>query len=128
MFILASCLFFFYYKSGRFNNTYAELEEQMEKQYEKHERLDSGRWYSTKWEMYHTLSFESDKNIVLDNHVDTLLRYKYTLRNDTLWLMVKEKTFIPNTIKLHSNEELVFENLLDEKKEVRYSRINNREK
>ena len=85
MFILAACLFFFYYKSGRFNNTYSKLRKEVElannstiQSYlnEKNERLDSGKRYSNKWEMYHTLSFESDKNIIVDNHIDTIFRYQ----------------------------------------------------
>lgn len=134
MFVLAACLFFFYYKSGRFNNTYAELHDRMEllnntstSPNKTTERLDSGRWYSNKWEMYHTLSFGSDKNIIIDNHADTIFRYKYMLDKNTLWL-INETDSIPNRIKLHNKEELVFENFLDEKKEVRYARIDNRQK
>lgn len=135
MFVLAACLFFSYYKSGRFNNTYSELYDRMEllnnkatRPYETTERLDSGRWYSNKWEMYHTLSFESDKNIVIDNNVDTIFRYKYMLNKDTLWLCINKKDIIPSKIKLYNKKELVFENFLDKKGEVGYSRINNRQK
>lgn len=135
MFVLAACLFFFYYKSGRFNTTYAELDNRMESlnntathSDETTERLDSGRWYSNKWEMYHTLSFESGKNIVIDNHIDTIFRCKYLLSKDTLWLFISEKNPVPNKIKLHNNEELVFESFLNEEKELRYVRTGNRKK
>jgi len=135
MFVLATCLLILYYRSGRFNNTYAELHNRMEllhntaiHPYETIARLDSGKWYSNRWEMYHTLSFEPDKNIVIDNHIDTISRYKYILSKDTLWLLINEKDPIPNKIKIHNNEELVFESFLDEKKELRYSRTNNRQK
>ncbi len=30
MLVLASCLFYFYYSAGRFNNTYKELDEKIE--------------------------------------------------------------------------------------------------
>lgn len=125
MLVLALCLFFIYYKSGRFSNTYGELHDEMEtrnsiQRYEKMGRADSGNWYSNKWEMYHTLSFENDK-IVIGNSADTTYRYNYLLKEDTLWLF-NEKDSISNKIKLHSNEELVFENFLDKKTGFRYVR------
>lgn len=123
MLALASILFYFYYKAGRFSNTYAELKEDMELRYATTERLDSGRWYSNKWEMYHTLTFEPVNTIVIDNRIDTIFRYKYVLEKNALWLVINEKDSILNKIKHHNNQELVFESFLDSKKEMRYVRI-----
>lgn len=128
MLVLASCMFYFYYKAGRFSNTYAELKDNMELRNEKIQRLDSGRWYLNKWMMYHTLSFEPDNNIVVNNSADTIYHYKYMLKGNTLWLVTNEKDSIPNKIKLHNNNELLFESFLNEKKELRYSRINKMQK
>jgi len=132
---MSAGLFIIYYNSGRFNNTYSDLRNEIDRannslnrSYEKTTRLDSGNWYLNKWEMYHTLSFGSDSTLMIDNHVDTLFLYKYALSKDTLWLMVKGVAAIPNKIKLHSNEELIFENFLDEKKELRYTRTNRLQK
>ena len=122
MLALASCMFFFYYRAGRFNNTYAELKERVENQYEKSERLDSGQWFSNKWEMYHTLSFEPGNKLMVDNHVDTLLRYRYVLDKNILWL-IHEKDSIQNKITLRNNHELIFGSFLNSKGELKYSRV-----
>ena len=122
MISLASCLFYFYYKVGRFNNVYSEVHNRLERMQEKYERLDSGKWYSNKGGMYYTLSFGHENAVLIDNHVDTIFRYKYTLNQDTLWLQTDEKHLVPNKIKLFNRDELIFDSFLDEKKELRYSR------
>lgn len=135
MLLLSGSLFMLYYNSGRFKNSYAELDNEIDRlnnsritYNEKALRLDSGTWHLNKWEMYHTLYFENGNTVSIDNHIDTLLRYSYKLKDDTLWLFVTEKNSVPNKIKLHSSQELVFESLLDKKKELRYSRENNLKK
>jgi hypothetical protein len=96
----------------------------MEPQNAKTEKFDSSKWYSNQWKMYNTLSFESGNTIVIGNHTDSIFRYKYILDRDTLWFITDEKHRIPNPIKLHNKEELIFESFMDTKKELRYSRIN----
>jgi len=127
---MASCLFYFYYKAGRFSNTYAEIHDEMEQRdlmsgqvNENTERLDSGRWFTNKLEMYHTLSFEPGNNIVIRNSIDTVLRYTYFLNENTLWLITNGKDSISNKITQHNNEELIFEGLLNNQKDMRYGRI-----
>lgn len=121
MLTLASCLFFLYYRSGRFSNTYADLQKDTTYHNEKTEKLDSGRWFTNQGKMYHTLSFEPDSSIVIDNHVDTLFRYSYVLDKNTLWLIHKTDS-IKNKIKSYSTEELIFENFMSGKSEMRYTR------
>lgn len=136
MLVMSACLFILYYNSRSVNNNaYPEQHGKIDLRnnaiiYSDNitERLDSGNWHLNKWKMYHTLSFENENILMIANHVDTLFRYKYKLNNDTLWLMVKEKTSVPNKIKLHNNEELIFEGFVDEKKELRYTRTNNLKK
>ena len=128
MLALASCLFFFYYRAGRFSNTYAELKDTMELRNEKTERLDSAVWYLNEWKMYHTLYFEKENIVLIDNHPDTAFHYKYRLDKNTLWLLINKADSIPNKIKLHNNRELVFESFLDSKKGLRYTRASNRQK
>ena len=133
MIAMAGCVFYFYYKAGKFNNITGELHNRLEDEHhagpnKKTERLDSGKWFTNKLEMYHTLSFETGNKITIDNHVDTLFHYLCKLSNDTLWLLTDGKHLIPNKIKLHNKDELVFENFLGAKNELRYVRINSMEK
>lgn len=97
----------------------------MEYRYEKKERADSGNWYSNKWEMYHTLSFDPGKSITINNQIDTVFHFEYTLIKDTLWLFNDGEQRIPNKIKLHNSKELIFESFMGKKMELRYTRIKN---
>ncbi len=123
MLVMATGLFIIYYNSGRFSNTYGELEKEMEYRYEKKLRADSGVWYSNKWEMYHTLTFEPGNKITINNHIDTVFHFNYTLNKDTLWLTVGEQQQTPNRLKVISNEELIFESFLSAKREMKYTRV-----
>ncbi len=46
-----------------------------------------GTWRRPEWALYHTLYFESDSTAVFDNHIDSLYRYVYSVRSDTLVLL-----------------------------------------
>jgi hypothetical protein len=122
---MAGLVFFFYYQKGQFNNVYSEVHNRLEEPTGNIQKPDSGNWYLNKWTLYHTLSFDGVNTLVIDNHIDTIFRYKYTLHADTLWVTTDNKHSIPNKIKLHNDQELVFESFLDEKKELRYTRTKN---
>lgn len=123
MLLMATGLFIVYYNSGRFSNTYGELEKEIQYRYEKKLRADSGSWYTNKWEMYHTLSFEPGNFLTINNSIDTVFHFNYSLHNDTLWLMAGEGQKTPYRIKAYSNMELIFESLLSAKREMKYTRV-----
>ena len=132
MLVLSACLFAAYYNAGRFKNTYEEIEIEKEALHklntpfsEKLQRLDSGKWYSNKPGAYHTLSFESNNTLMVDNQVDSIFAYTYKLNKDTLWVIVPGRSPYPGRIKLHTNEELVFENFIGRAEERKYSREKN---
>jgi len=82
-----------------------------------------GKWYTNKWELHHTLNFENGMDLVIDNHVDTIYRYRYLLNGDTLWLGSKEQELIGNKIIKFTKDTLIFSNLLDRQEQILYTRI-----
>ena len=80
-----------------------------------------GQWYLRKWDLFHTLHFIDEQNLVMDNHIDTILRFRYVLKNDTLLIWNEEMGFVENKINRLTKDTIVFEELLD-KKDLMYIR------
>lgn len=46
-----------------------------------------GTWRRPEWDLYRTLYFQADSTAVFDNHIDSIYRYTYSVRSDTLVLI-----------------------------------------
>ncbi|HAI75398.1 MAG TPA: hypothetical protein DCM08_04055 [Microscillaceae bacterium] len=83
-----------------------------------------GRWYLNEWDLYHTLHFINERELVIDNHIDTVFRFQYELQNDTLILYDKKKgqALYFNPITAFDEDNLVFEQFIEKSGQQHYTR------
>ncbi len=72
-----------------------------------------GSWYLNKWEMYHTLVFDTS-TVFMDNHIDTAFSFSYEIvdKNIIVFRSLYSDEEFRSTISRLTNGELVFEELI----------------
>jgi len=87
-----------------------------------------GKWYLNEWTLYRELTFHGDSSLVIDNHIDTIYRYKYMIRKDTLILLGPSDRIFSTRFMLLSPESLVVERLPHKSQPLRYSRVDRQQR
>jgi len=90
---------------------------------EKMQKLLMGTWYLNEWAIGHTLYFKNDGMLTLDNHIDTLYSFNYTLEGGHLLLLnAAGPQEFSNTILYLSKDTLILKNLMNIQEKRLYTR------
>ena len=87
------------------------------------QRLIRGKWFLNRWVNYHTLLFNADSTVVIDNAIDTIYRYRYVYTDGVLKLRDDAGKVREAKIVSLSADTLILANLLDSKRDLGYSRV-----
>jgi len=87
-----------------------------------------GSWYLNKWEMYHTLVFDTS-TVFMDNHIDTTFFFNYEIiDNDIILFRAPDSNEeFRSTISRLTKDELVFEELITLDEQRKYVREKRKE-
>ncbi|MCS6822052.1 MAG: hypothetical protein NZ551_09290 [Microscillaceae bacterium] len=85
-----------------------------------------GTWKLPTHELYHTLHFANYTDLIIDNHIDTVFRFTYKLRNDTLFLYQLDNQAVllyTNIIRHLNHDTLIFKNFMEKAEPQVYFKV-----
>ncbi|WP_026998748.1 hypothetical protein [Eisenibacter elegans] len=83
----------------------------------------AGEWHLNRWERYNTLYFGGDE-LVIGNHIDTIFRYRYELRSDSLLIYSHQGQQLLHISRIEdlNPKRLVLRDLFDKTESQTYTR------